>query len=178
MWTKSSRWLNVHFGPMVCRPLALRLLAGSSIARRRLLIALLAIALIALAGCSAGMALGTGATCTISTALLTQVTGDCSRTFDELAETANEGIAVSTADIAPFTSVDWEMTVESGRVAVTFTDFRGNAQTTEVTPASPGSGSMRIQLDPINRINFTLEPLGGPAEGVEYQLKFVCDCMP
>jgi hypothetical protein len=133
--------------------------------------------MLALTACS-GMVLGGQASCTGSTLMLTQVTGECSRTFEELSETANEGLGVQTADVAPFTTVDYEVTVESGRVAVTFTDFHGNKQTDEATPTSPVTGSVRVQLDPLNRINFSLEPLDGPAEGVEYNLKFVCDCMP
>jgi hypothetical protein len=142
---------------------------------RRLLAAL---SLLALTACTSGMVFGSEASCSGSTALLTQVTGECSRTIEELAETENESIAVSTADVAPFTTVDWQVTVESGTVEVTFTDFRGNATTTQVTRSSPGSGSIRIQLDPLNRINFSLAPLDGPATGVQYKLKFVCDCMP
>jgi hypothetical protein len=118
------------------------------------------------------------ASCTVSTALLTQVTGECTRSIDKLAEEENESIAIQTAEVAPFTTVEWTLTVESGRVAISFSDFRGDEQTTEVTPENPGSGSVRVQLDPLNRLNFTLAPLDGPAEGVEYKLDFVCDCMP
>jgi hypothetical protein len=135
------------------------------------------IGMLALTACS-GMVLGGQASCTGSTLMLTQVTGECSRTIEELSETANEGLGVQTADVAPFTTVDYVVTVESGRVAVTFTDFHGNKQTDEATSTSPVTGSVRVQLDPLNRINFSLEPLDGPAEGVEYKLKFVCDCMP
>lgn len=144
----------------------------------RLKCALAGLGLLALTACSSGMVLGNEASCSVSTALLTQVTGECARTIDELTETENESIAVQTPDVAPFTTVDYELTVESGRVAITFTDFRGNAHTTEVTRTSPGGGSVRIQLDPLNRLNYSLTPLDGPAKGVEYKLKFICDCLP
>jgi hypothetical protein len=144
----------------------------------KLMRSLLMVALLALTACTSGMVLGGGASCEGSTVLLTQVTGKCTRTFDELAEPVDESIAVQTADIAPFTTVDIEVTVESGTVAVTFTDFHGNEQTTEVTARNPGADSIRIQLDPLNRINFKLAPVDGPAEGVHYELNFVCDCMP
>ena len=133
--------------------------------------------LLALTACTSGMAFGE-ASCTTSTALLTQVTGECTRSIEELTEADHESLAIQTADVAPFTTVDWQLTVEAGRVEIKFTDFRGTEQVTEVTPSSPGSGSVRLQLDPLNRLNFSLTPLDGPAEGVEYELKFVCDCMP
>lgn len=134
--------------------------------------------LLALTACTSGMVLGAGAACEGSTVLLTQVTGECTRTFDELAETAEESIAVQTADVAPYATVDIEVTVESGAVELTFVDFHGNEKTTPVTPASPGAASVRVQLDPLNRITFKLAPVDGPAQGVSYKLKFVCDCMP
>jgi hypothetical protein len=134
--------------------------------------------LLALTACTSGMVLGGQASCSGSTLLLTQVTGECTRDIDELSEVADESIAVQTADIAPFATVEYELTVETGRVAITFTDFHGNEQTTEATPGSPATGSVRLQLDPLNRINFKLAPLDGPAADVSYQLNFVCDCMP
>jgi hypothetical protein len=133
--------------------------------------------LLALTACT-GMVLGGQASCSGSTVLLTQVTGECTRTIDELAEEDTESLAVQTADIAPFTTVDYEVTVETGRVAVTFTDFRGNKQTVDATRTIPATGSVRLQLDALNRINFSLTPLEGTAEGVEYKVTFVCDCMP
>jgi hypothetical protein len=63
-------------------------------------------------------------------------------------------------------------------VLVTFTDSGGDPVTFQATPGDSDSGSLRVQLDPLNRINFELEPVGGAATGVEYQLDFVCDCLP
>ena len=134
--------------------------------------------LLALTACTSGMVLGGQASCSGSTVLLTQVTGECTRDIDELSEATDESIAVQTADIAPFATVEYELTVETGRVAITLNDFHGNEQTSEAAPGSPATGSVRIQLDPLNRINFKLAPLDGSAEGVRYQLNFVCDCMP
>lgn len=134
--------------------------------------------LLALTACTTGMVLGNDAHCTGSTELITQVSGACNRIIEELTEVENESIAVQTSDIAPFATVDWQLTVELGAVTVTFTDFRGNAQTTEVTPTHPGSGSVRVQLDPLNRLNWSITPVGGVATGVDYQLKFICDCLP
>jgi hypothetical protein len=133
--------------------------------------------LLALTACAPGMVLGE-ANCLGSTELITQVSGQCTRTFDDLKETENDSIAIQTSDVSPFVTVDWEAQVETGRVAITFTDFHGNEHTTEVTPRSPGSGTVRVQLDPLNRIRFTLTPLDGPATGVKYELNFVCDCLP
>jgi hypothetical protein len=136
------------------------------------------LSLLAVTACNTG-AVGFGeAACSTSSALLTQVSGECKRSIESLDEVENESVTITTPDVAPFATVDWQATVESGRVEVKFTDFRGNEQLTEVTPDNPGSGSVRVQLDPLNRINFTLTPLDGTAEGVEYELKFVCDCMP
>ncbi len=136
------------------------------------------LALLTLTACASGMVLGGQAACTGSTVLLTQVTGECTRSLDELTEVVDESIAIQTADIAPFVTVDYVLTVETGRVAITFTDFHGNEQTTEASRTDPGSGSVRVQLDALNRLQFKLAPVDGTAEGVAYELKFVCDCMP
>ncbi len=141
----------------------------------RLIVAVLAAAL--LAGC-AGSVLGGQATCTGSVALITQVSGECERTIETLEEAETQHIAVQTVEVAPFTTVDFLVRVAEGTVRVTFTDSRGNEQTVEAVPGSPATGSVRVQLDAFNRINFELAPVDGPASGVEYYLEFVCDCMP
>lgn len=145
---------------------------------RRLLLRLLAtLTLLALAAC-AGTVLGGQAKCSGSPALLTQVTGECERTLSELKEAQTERIAVQTPDLAPFATVEFEVSVASGRVKVTFVDYKGDAQSTEAAPGRPASGSVRVQLDPLNQINFKLEPVDGPAKDVSYRINFVCDCMP
>jgi hypothetical protein len=134
------------------------------------------LSLLPLAACG-GLVLGQ-AKCAGSTELITQVSGQCTRTFEELKEAENDSIAVQTSDITPYATVNWEAEVEKGRVEVSFTDFHGNEHPTEITPSSPGSGSVRVQLDPLNRIRFTLTPLDGPATNVTYKIDFVCDCLP
>lgn len=130
-----------------------------------------------LAACS-GAVLGTGADCTSSTALLTQVTGECTRTLERLDEAAPQVIAIQTADVAPFATVEFEVTVDGGQVDVTFTDSRGNDATARARPGAAASGQVRIQLDALNQIRFTLTPVDGAATGVTYTLQFVCDCLP
>ena len=141
----------------------------------RLIYAVLAAAV--LAACS-GSVLGGQASCSGSVALITQVSGECERTIETLEEAEAQHIAVQSADVAPFATVDFVVRVSEGTVQVTFTDSRGNEQTVEATPGNPATGSVRVQLDVFNRINFELAPVDGPASGVEYYLEFVCDCMP
>jgi len=141
----------------------------------RLIYAVLAAAV--LAAC-AGSVLGGQATCSGSVALITQVSGECERTIETLEAVETQHIAVQTVEVAPFATVDFVVRVSEGTVQVTFTDSRGNEETVEATPGNPASGSVRVQLDPFNRINFELAPVDGPASGVEYYLEFVCDCMP
>jgi hypothetical protein len=126
----------------------------------------------------AGSVLGGQAACTGSVELITQVSGECNRTIETLDEAETQHIAVQTMDVSPFATVDFSVSVDEGAVLVKFTDARGNDKEYEVTPGSPATGSLRVQLDPLSRINFDLEPVNGPATGVEYQLTFVCDCMP
>lgn len=130
-----------------------------------------------LAAC-AGSVLGGQATCSGSVALLTQVSGECERTIETLEKAETQRIAVQTAEVAPFATVDFIVRVEAGTVRVTFKNSRGNEETFEASPGSPASGSVRVQLDPLNQINFELAPLDGTATGVAFQLEFVCDCMP
>ncbi len=136
------------------------------------------VSLLALTACTSGMVLGGAANCSGSTVLLTQVTGECTRRIEELSEEDPESIVVQTADAAPFATVAYEVTVETGKVAITFTDFQGNEHSTEAAPRSPATGSVHVQLDLLSRINFKLIPVEGAAEGVDYNIKFVCDCMP
>jgi hypothetical protein len=130
-----------------------------------------------LAAC-AGAVVGGEASCTGSVALITQVSGECRHTIDALDETAPQRIAIQTTDVSPFATVTFTVTVEEGAVQVRFTNSRGEGETFEATPGSPATGNVRVQLDLFNRINFDLEPVGGPASGVAYQLSFVCDCLP
>jgi hypothetical protein len=145
--------------------------------KRGLSSALLAILLIVLPAC-AGSVLGGQANCIGSVELITQVSGECQRTIDSLTEKTTERIAVQTADVVPFATVDFVVTVDSGQVVVTFRDAQGDPKSAEASPGSPVEGSIRLQLNPLNQITFDLEPVGGEATGVEYQLSFVCDCMP
>jgi hypothetical protein len=145
--------------------------------KRLLLTSLGLLALLAMSAC-AGTVLGGKANCSGSAALITQVTGECERTIDELTEAETQHIAVQTADLAPFATVDFEVSVDSGRVRVIFVDSRGDEQSSEAWRDHPASGNVRVQLDPLNQINFKLEPVGGPAGEVAYHLSFVCDCMP
>jgi hypothetical protein len=126
----------------------------------------------------AGTVLGGQATCIGSVELITQVSGECSRTIETLDEAETQHIAVQTMDVSPFATVDFQVTVDEGTVLVKFTNSRGNAEEFEASPGNPASGSVRVQLDFVGQINFELEPVDGPATGVEYQLEFVCDCMP
>lgn len=137
----------------------------------------LALAALLLAAC-AGTVVGGEANCTGSVALITQVSGECRHALDTLEETAAQRIAIQTTDVSPFATVTFTVTVEEGAVQVKFINNRGEAETFEATPGSPATGSVRVQLDLFNRINFDLEPVGGPASGVAYQLSFVCDCLP
>ncbi len=136
------------------------------------------VALVGLTACTSGMVLGGAASCSGSTLRLTQVTGQCERTIDKLQKAETQRIAVQTSDAAPFATVDFEVTVETGQVDVTFTDYKGDKHTTSATPDSPASGSVRVQLDPLSQIKFELAPVGEAPTGVKYQLSFVCDCMP
>lgn len=137
----------------------------------------LGLAAVALAACS-GAVLGTGADCTSSTALLTQVTGECTRTLDLLEEAAPQTIAIQTTDVAPFATVEFEVTVADGQVEVTFTDSRGDDVSARARPGTPATGQVRLRLDALNQIRFTLTPVDGAATGVAYTLQFVCDCLP
>jgi hypothetical protein len=129
------------------------------------------------AACSGGV-LGTGADCTGSTALVTQVSGSCTRSIDELSEAETQSIVVQTSDVAPFASIDLVVAVETGSVDVTIVDARGDKQTVRAGPGRDASASLRIRLDALNRIRFDLAPVDGPARNVSYELQFVCDCLP
>jgi hypothetical protein len=111
-------------------------------------------------------------------ALITQVSGECERSIETLEEAETQRIAVQTVDVSPFATVDFTVRVDEGTVLVTFTNSRGSEETFEAVPGSPASGSVRVQLDPLNQIKFKLTPVGGPVTGVDYQLEFVCDCLP
>jgi hypothetical protein len=124
------------------------------------------------------MVAGGRANCTGSTVPLTQVLGECTLGIDELSEASPQTIAVQTSDPAPFATVTYELTVKEGRARITFVEALGEEVAAEATPGSPATGSVRVQLDPLSRITFDLEPVGGPASGVEYKVSFVCDCMP
>jgi hypothetical protein len=145
--------------------------------KRGLIDAILIISLAALPAC-AGSVLGGQADCTGSVALITQVSGECERSIDSLTEAETQSIAVQTADVVPFATIDFQVTVDQGQVRVTFVDAQGDTKTYDAEPGSPASGNLRVQLNPLNQINFELEPVGGEATGIEYQLNFVCDCMP
>jgi hypothetical protein len=110
--------------------------------------------------------------------LITQVSGECERTIDSLTDKTTERIAVQTVDVVPFATVDFLVSVDRGQVRVTFMDAQGDAKSAEASPGSPAEGSIRLQLNPLNQITFDLEPVGGEAAGVEYEISFICDCMP
>ncbi len=145
---------------------------------RRRLYSLLLIGLLAALPACAGSVLGGQARCTGSTALITQVSGECERTIESLSEAETQRIAVQTTDVVPHATVDFQVSVDRGQVRITFVDSQGDTQSEEAAPGSPASGSVRVQLDPLNQIKFDLEPVGGEAEGVEYHITFLCDCMP
>jgi hypothetical protein len=132
---------------------------------------------LALSAC-VGNALSGQAACNSDVAQITQITGDCTRTIETLEEAETQHIAIQTSDVMAFATVDFVVTVEKGLVAVTFVDSRGNTQTKQASPDQPATGSVPVQLDPLNQIKFDLAPVDGPAEGVEYELHFLCDCMP
>jgi len=138
---------------------------------------LLALAAVLLCAC-VGNTLSAQAACTSDVGQIVQITGECTRTLDTLAELETQHIAIQTADVMPFATVDLTVSVEQGAVTVTIIDSRGNTQTAEAAPGRPGTLSVPVQLDPLNQIKFDLAPVDGPAEGVEYQLNFVCDCLP
>jgi hypothetical protein len=139
--------------------------------------AAMALLAVVLAGCTPSMVLA-GASCRTSLARLTQVTGDCERRIKTLAERQKQSLAVQTSDIAPYATVDVEVTVDEGTVEATFTDDEQNAHTFTATPESPARGRVRVKLTALNQIVFDLAPVGGEARGVNYHLAFDCECMP
>jgi hypothetical protein len=145
--------------------------------KRGLFLTLLVVCLAALPAC-AGSVLGGQAKCSGSVALITQVSGECERTIDSLTDAQTERIAVQTVDVVPHATVDYAVTVDRGRVRISFVDSSGDTEAAEASPGDPVSGSVRVQLNPLNQISFELEPVGGEASGVEYHISFVCDCMP
>jgi hypothetical protein len=132
---------------------------------------------LALTGCMGSVISGQAA-CDSDVSQITQITGECTRTIDALEKKETQHIAVQTSDIVPFATVDIQVTVETGTVKVTFKDARGNVQEEEASPDNPATLSVPVQLDGLNQINFDLEPVGGPATGVDYALSFVCECLP
>jgi hypothetical protein len=136
------------------------------------------LAVFSLAACLPGAVLGEKARCTGSAERITQVIGECERTIEKLGESDTQTIAVQTMDVAPFATVDFAVAVDSGLVAVTFTDHQGHEQTVHASPGQPATGSVRVRLDPLNQIKFDLAPVEGEATGVRYHIRFVCDCLP
>jgi hypothetical protein len=132
---------------------------------------------LALSAC-VGNALSGQAACTSDVAQITQITGDCTRTIETLEESGTQRIAVQTSDVMAYATVDYVVTVEKGTVEISFVDSRGNAKTGQASPGNPASGTVPVQLDGLNQIKFDLAPVGGPAEGVDYQIHFLCDCLP
>jgi len=130
-----------------------------------------------LSGCG-GLVLGAGAVCESATSLLTQVTGECEREIEELAEAETQSIAVQTSEFMPFTEVEYTITVESGAVEARFVDSSGNTKSFRVTPEAPLTGSITVQLDAFNQIKFDLTPIDGPAKNVSWNVDFVCECLP
>ena len=137
----------------------------------------LIVAALALSAC-VGNTLSAQAACTSDVAQITQITGECSRTIETLDNADTQHIAIQTSDVMPYATVDIAVTVEKGAVEVSFVDSRGNPQTAQATPGRPATLSLPVQLDPLNQIKFDLAPVDGPAEGVAYQLTFLCDCLP
>lgn len=137
----------------------------------------LTLAALTLSAC-VGNTLSAQAACVSDVGQIVQITGECSRTIETLAEAETQHLAIQTSDVMPFATVEIAVTVEQGAVEVKFVDSRGNTQTAEAAPGQPATLSVPVQLDPLNQIKFDLTPLDGPAEGVEYQLNFVCDCLP
>lgn len=130
-----------------------------------------------LTGCG-GLVLGVGATCEGATAFLTQVSGQCEREIEELAEAETQSIAVQTSEFMPFANVDYAISVEAGTVEARFVDSSGNAKTFRITPDAPISGSLTVQLDAFNQIKFDLTPIDGPAQNVTWEVNFLCECLP
>jgi hypothetical protein len=109
---------------------------------------------------------------------ITQVTGECERTLATLTAPQTEQIAVRTADVQPYATVDYEVTVESGSVIVIFSDVGQSEVTAQAAPGQPARGQARVRLGLLNQITFGLAPVNGSASGVTYRVKFVCDCLP
>lgn len=130
-----------------------------------------------LSGCG-GLVLGVGATCESATAFLTQVSGQCEREIEELAEAETQSIAVQTSEFMPFTAVDYAISVETGTVEAHFVDSSGNTKTFRITPEAPVSGSLTVQLDAFNQIKFELVPVDGSAKNVSWEVDFLCECLP
>jgi len=130
-----------------------------------------------LSACSLSPAVQTRPNCA-SVNALTQVTGECQRRLETVSEPRTEHVAVQTVDLQPYATLEYEVTVESGMVIVIFSDVEASEVTAQAAPGQPARGQARVRLDPLNQINFGLAPADGPAGGVTYRIKFVCDCLP
>ncbi len=138
---------------------------------------LITLAALALSAC-VGNTLSAQAACSSDVAQIIQITGECTRTIEALDKAETQHLAIQTADVMPFATIDLTVTVDTGTVEVTVVDSRGNTQAAQASPGNPAALSLPVQLDPLNQIKFDLTPVDGPAEGVAYQLNFVCDCLP
>ncbi len=136
------------------------------------------LAALALAACASGAGPARPQPDCTSNNALTQVSGECERTLDSLAEPKTEHIAVPTTDIQPYATVEYEVRVQTGSVIVVFSDVEQSELTAQAMPGQPARGQARVRLDPLNQINFGLAPVEGAASGITYHVKYVCECMP
>lgn len=130
-----------------------------------------------LAGCG-NIVLGVGARCEGATSFMTQVTGTCEREIEELTVTETQSIAVQTSEFMPFADIAYAISVKTGTVEASFVDSSGNTKTYRITPDSPITGSITVQIDAFNQIKFDLKPLDGSAKDITWQVDFVCECLP
>lgn len=106
------------------------------------------------------------------------VSGECTRTYDTLSEEATERIGVNTNDVTPSVEVTYGLSVETGRVSITFDTISTGTVSKTAEPGSPVTGAIRMTLDAFNQLKFRLTPEGGDATGVSYEIHFDCECMP
>jgi hypothetical protein len=145
---------------------------------RRALPAHLLVTLCLLALNACGGAAAAPATCHGVTTDAAQLAGDCTRTIDRLAEAETQHLSVKTSSARPYVSVAVTLTVQSGMVAATFVNERGDIQTIQAAADQPAAANLSVQLDSLNQIDFDLAPVGGSVEGVDYQVSYLCACLP
>ena len=130
------------------------------------------------AACNIGPAMSLQMKCSTQMTGGLEIEGTCQEEIDDLTGEFKRSIVIQTVYLLPKIRLFITGEVSEGSFTILVKDESGQEVTQTARPDRPLDMHIIGRLDALNSMAFTLLPGGAGAKGIQYEVRFECECLP